>query len=117
MQSNFVQMSYPTQEDELRAKELRADEVKGAEESRFLSLFQSVPKRNSTRLAQLAGTIVTNFNRVMENVRQEPYERQEDMMAGMKKLFEQQIKVIEARRAYASKVNPSTAQAAEEKGL
>jgi hypothetical protein len=108
-------MSYPTQEDELRAKELHAEEAKAAEESRFLSVFQSVPKSNSTRLAQLAGTIVNTFNGVMEDARQEPYERQEDVMAGMKKLFEQQIRVIGARRAYASKINPSTAQTVEEK--
>ena len=108
-------MSYPTQEDELRAKELRAEEVKAIEESKFLSVFKTVPKKNDARLAQLAGTIVTTFNGVMETARQEPYERQEDVMAGMKKLFEQQIKVIEARRVYASKINPSTAQAATER--
>jgi hypothetical protein len=108
-------MSYPTQEDELRAKELRAEEVKAVEESKFLSVFESVPKGNDTRLAQLAGKIVNTFNGVMETTRQEPYERQEDVMAGMKKLFEQQIKVIEARRVYASKLNPSNAQAVTER--
>jgi hypothetical protein len=30
-------------------------------------------------------------------------------MAGMRKLFEEQVNVIEARRAYTIKINPSTA--------
>jgi len=45
----------------------------------------------------------------MSESRQKPYERQEDIMAGMKKLFREQINVIEARRAYTVKINPSTA--------
>lgn len=102
-------MSYPTQEDELRAKEAQAEDMKNAEEARFLSAFQAVPKRNNERLAQLANTIVGNFNGIMSESRQKPYERQEDIMAGMKKLFREQINVIEARRAYTVKINPSTA--------
>ena len=102
-------MSYPTQEDELRAKEAQAEEIKNAEEARFLSDFQSVPKRNGERLAQLANAVVSNFNGIMSESRQKPYERQEDIMAGMKKLFQEQINVIEARRAYTIKINPSTA--------
>lgn len=102
-------MSYPTQEDELRAKEAQADEIKKAEEERFLSTFQSVPKKNGERLAGLANTIVANFNGIMSESRTRPYERQEDIMAGMKKLFQEQINVIEARRSYAVRLNPSTA--------
>jgi len=102
-------MSYPTQEDELRAKEAQAEDVKNAEEARFLSAFQAVPKRNGERLAQLANTIAGNFNGIMSESRQKPYERQEDIMVGMKKLFREQINVIEARRAYTVKINPSTA--------
>jgi hypothetical protein len=51
----------------------------------------------------------------MEEARQEPYQRQEDIMAGMKKLLEEQINVIEARRAYTVKINPSTALKEEKK--
>ena len=58
---------------------------------------------------KLAKAIVSNFNRIMEGARQEPYQRQEDIMAGMKKLLEEQINVIEARRTYTVKINPSTA--------
>lgn len=102
-------MSYPTQEDELRAKEAHADDLKKAEETRFLSTFQSLPKRNGERLAGLANKVVSNFNVIMAESRQKPFERQEDIMFGMKKLFQEQINVIEARRVYAVKLNPSTA--------
>lgn len=102
-------MSYPTQEDELRAKEAQADTLKRAEEERFLSMFQSVPKRDGGRLIRLANVIVTNFNGIMAESRREPFDRQEDIMTGMKKLFQEQINVIEARRQYAVKLNPSTA--------
>jgi hypothetical protein len=70
-------MSYPTQEEELRAKEAHADNIEAAEASRFLSTFQKVPKRETARLAELANTITENFNTIMNNFRQEPYERQE----------------------------------------
>lgn len=108
-------MSYPTQEDDLRAKEARAENIKAAEESMFLSMFQNIPKKNSPRLSHLANTIVDNFNNLMHNSRQQPYERQEDLMVGLKKLLEEEEKVIEARRVYTLKINPSSAQSAEEK--
>jgi hypothetical protein len=44
----------------------------------------------------------------MDESRHRPFERQEEVMAGMKRLFIEQINVIEARRAYAIKLNPST---------
>jgi hypothetical protein len=110
-------MSYPTQEDELRAKESQAENIKQAEEAKFLATFQTIPARNIRRLSELADAIVSNFNRIMEEARQEPYQRQEDIMAGMKKLLEEQINVIEARRAYTIKINPSTALKEEEKKI
>jgi len=100
--------SYPTQEDELRAKEAEAEEIKRAEEVRFLAMFQSAP-RNTEKLSELANSIVNNFNSIMTQSRQEPYQKQEDLMAGMKKLFEEQVNVIKARRDYTIKINPSTA--------
>jgi hypothetical protein len=102
-------MAYPTQEDEMRAKEASAEQVEKAEESRFISTFQSVPKRNTQRLSELASKIVSNFDYIMTETRQKPFERQEDVMAGMKRLFHEQINVIEARRQYTIKINPSTA--------
>jgi hypothetical protein len=106
---------YPTQEDELRTKEAEAEGTKKAEEAKFLSTFQAIPARNVGRLSELAKAIVSNFNRIMEEARQEPYQRQEDIMAGMKKLLEEQVNVIEARRAYTIKINPSTALREEQK--
>jgi hypothetical protein len=106
---------YPTQEDELRTREAQAETTKQAEEATFLSTFQTTPIRNVERLSDLAKIIVSNFNRIMEAARQEPYQRQEDIMAGMKKLLEEQINVIEARRAYTIKINPSTALKEEKK--
>jgi len=109
MAAHLAVMSYPTQEEELRAKEAAAEDAKNAEESRFLSAFQELPKSNRERLSQLASDIVANFNGIMSESRQKPFQRQEDVMAGMKKLFQEQINVIEARRQYAIKLNPSTA--------
>jgi hypothetical protein len=106
---------YPTQEDELRTREAQADSSKQAEEAKFLSTFQTIPVRNAKRLSELANAIVSNFNRIMDQARQEPYQRQEDIMAGMKKLLEEQINVIEARRSYTIKINPSSALREEKK--
>ncbi|MFL6476852.1 MAG: hypothetical protein ACJ70Y_07735 [Nitrososphaera sp.] len=106
---------YPTQEDELRTREAQAETIKQTEEVKFLSTFQTIPIRNVERLSEMAKTIVSNFNRIVEAARQEPYQRQEDIMAGMKKLLEEQINVIEARRAYTIKINPSTALKEEKK--
>jgi len=103
-------MSYPTQEDELRAKEAVAVGSEVNEEKRFLSTFSEVPTKNAARLQELSRTVVDNFNMVMNNSRQEPFERQENLMTGMKKLFEEEIRVIEARLGYTRKINPSTAE-------
>src|SRR5919106_6455091 len=100
---------YPTQEDELRTKEAEAEGIKKAEEAKFLSTFQAIPARNVGRLSELAKAIVSNFNRIMEEARQEPYQRQEDIMAGKKKKFWGEINVIEGRRAYTIKIKPSSA--------
>ena len=108
-------MSYPTQEDELRAKEGHAEAIKAAEEARFLSIFQTIPTKNVGRLSELAYKITDNFNSVMQEARQESFERQEDLMMGMKKLIEEEIRVIEARRTYSKKINPSTTASVEEK--
>jgi hypothetical protein len=102
-------MSYPTQEDELRAKEAEAEDLKVAEETSFLAAFRSVPKNNADRLEEMSKSIVDTFNGIMNEARTEPFERQEDVMAGMKRLFQEQINVIEARRKYTIKINPNTA--------
>ena len=103
-------MSYPTQEDELRAKEAEAEDLKVAEETSFLATFRSVPKNNAAKLEEMSKSIVNTFNGIMGEARTKPFERQEDIMAGMKRLFEEQVNVIEARRSYTIKLNPSTAE-------
>lgn len=102
-------MSYPTQEDELRAKEAEAEDLKVAEETSFLATFRSVPKNNAAKLEEMSKSIVNTFNSIISEARTKPFERQEDLMAGMKRLFQEQINVIEARRKYTIKINPNTA--------
>ena len=92
----------------MRAKEASSQDAERSEELRFMSTFSSVPQRNKERLAELAHNIVTGFNSLMAETRQSPFERQEDVMAGMKRLLTEQVKVVESRRVYAVKLNPST---------
>ena len=92
----------------MRAKEAEAEDTKRTEEARFLATFQGAPK-NTKKLSELANSIVNNFNTIMIESRQAPYQRQEDLMAGLRKLFAEQVNVIDARRAYTIKINPSTA--------
>src|SRR5919106_5201533 len=100
---------YPTQEDELRTKEAEAEGIKKAEEAKFLSTFQAIPARNVGRLSELAKAIVSNFNRIMEEARQEPYQRQEDIMAGQKKKIKEEDKGFAGGAAYKKKKKPPTA--------
>ena len=100
-------MSYPTQEDELRAKEAAAQENCRSAESSFLASFQTVPQANAASLAEMAHAIVQDFNSIVTDARNEPYERQENLMAGLKKLLQGEIDVIEARRAYTGKIRPT----------
>lgn len=97
-------MSYPTQEDELRAKEAQADSIARTEQSNFVASFQQIPKRNGARLEELSQKIVREFNGTMESARLEPYERQEDLMAGLKKLLQEESNVVQAKKEFAAKV-------------
>jgi F0F1-type ATP synthase delta subunit len=108
-------MSYPTQEDELRAKEAHAESAKRIQEAGFLSTFENLPKNNATRLPELARNVVNSFNSVMENSRLEPYERQEEIMSGLRRLLEEEKNVIEAKIVYSMKLNPATAANADKR--
>lgn len=99
---------YLTQEDELRAKEAEAEDFERAEEATFLEAFQTTPKKRSEQLFEKARNIIDNFNAVMSVSRLQPYEKQEELMSGLKKLLKEQINVIEARRVYTIKINPKT---------
>src|SRR6476661_5161713 len=99
---------YPTQEDELRAKESTAENLKKIIEDEFLEAFRRIPKEKEQKIYQQARSIVDTFNTLMSVSRIQPYEKQEKLMYGLKKLLKEQINVIEAQRIYAIKINPDT---------
>jgi hypothetical protein len=101
--------SYPTQEDELRTREAEAEDFNKSLESAFLEIFQTIPKKNSQKLSQEAKAIINTFSSLMSVSRIQPYEKQEELMSGIKKMLIEQINVIDARRMYALKLNPKTA--------
>ena len=105
--------SYRTQEDELRTKEAEAEDFNKSEELDFLEIFQAIPKKSSQKLFQQAKEIINTFNSMMSASRIQPYERQEELMSGIKKILIEQINVIDARRRYVLKINPNTAQRGE----
>ena len=101
--------SYPTQEDELRTKEAEAEDFNKSQESAFLEIFQTIPKKSSQKLFQQAKEIIDTFNSLLSVSRIQPYEKQEELMSGIKKMVIEQINVIDAHRIYALKLNPKTA--------
>ena len=101
--------SYPTQEDELRTKEAEAEDFNKSQESAFLEIFQTIPKKSSQKLFQQAKAIIDTFNSLLSVSRIQPYEKQEELMSGIKKMLIEQINVIDARRIYVLKLNPKTA--------
>jgi hypothetical protein len=101
--------SYLTQEDELRTREAEAEDFNKSQESAFLEIFQTIPNKNSQKLSQEAKAIINTFSSLMSVFRIQPYEKQEELMSGIKKMLIEQINVIDARRMYALKLNPKTA--------
>ena len=104
----FYAMSYPTQEEELLAKEAAAKNQLDSEEQEFLNMIKSIPSNNVLQITELAKRIIKTFDNVMDSVHRESYERQEDMAVGMKKLLEEEQRVIEARRGYVLKLSSSS---------
>ena len=105
--------SYPTQEDEFRTKEAEAEDFNKSEETAFLEIFQTIPKKSSQKLFQQARGIVDTFNSMMSVSRIQPYEKQEELMSGLKKMLIEQTNVIDAHRTYVTKINPNTAHSEE----
>ena len=105
--------SYATREDEPKTKEAEAEDFNKSEESVFLEMFRTIPKRDQ-KLFQQALEIKDTFTSMMSVSRIQPYEKQEELMAGLKKLLIEQINVIDARRRYVIKINPNTARHKEE---
>ena len=105
--------SYPTQEDEFRTKEAEAEDFNKSEETAFLEIFQTIPKKSGQKLFQQARGIVDTFNSMMSVSRIQPYEKQEELMSGLKKMLIEQTNVIDAHRTYVIKINPNTAHSKE----
>ena len=105
--------SYPTQEDEFRTKEVEAEDFNKSEETAFLEIFQTIPKKSGQKLFQQARGIVDTFNSMMSISRIQPYEKQEELMSGLKKMLIEQTNVIDAHRTYVTKINPNTAHSEE----
>ena len=103
---------YPTQEDELRTKEAEEDFNK-SEEAAFLEMFQTIPKKSGQKLFQQARGIIDTFNSIIPVSRIQPYEKQEELMSGLKKMLIEQTNVIDAHRTYVIKINPNTAHSEE----
>ena len=101
--------SYPTQEDELRTKEAEAEDFNKSEEAAFLEIFQTIPKKSGQKLFQQARGIIDTFNSIISVSRIQPYEKQEELMSGLRKMLIEQTNVIDAHRMYVKKINPSTA--------
>jgi hypothetical protein len=102
--------SYPTQEDELRTKEAEAEDFNKSEEAAFLEMFQTIPKKSGQKLFQQARGIIDTFNSIISISRIQPYEKQEELMSGLKKMLIEQTNVIDAHRTYVRKINPNTAR-------
>ena len=105
--------SYPTPEDEFRTKEAEAEDFNKSEETAFLEIFQTIPKKSGQKLFQQARGIVDTFNSMMSVSRIQPYEKQEELMSGLKKMLIEQTNVIDAHRTYVIKINPNTAHSKE----
>jgi hypothetical protein len=101
--------SYPTQEDELRTKEAEAEDFNKSEEAAFLEIFQTIPKKSGQKLFQQARGIIDTFNSIISVSRIQPYEKQEELMSGLRKMLIEQTNVIDAHRMYVKKINPNTA--------
>ncbi|HZB17861.1 MAG TPA: hypothetical protein VE445_11900, partial [Nitrososphaeraceae archaeon] len=92
--------SYPTQEDELRTKEAEAEDFNKSEEAAFLEIFQTIPKKSGQKLFQQARGIIDTFNSIISVSRIQPYEKQEELMSGLRKMLIEQTNVIDAHRMY-----------------
>jgi hypothetical protein len=102
--------SYPTQEDELGTKEVEVGDFNKSEETAFLEIFQTIPKKSGQKLFQQARGIIDTFNSIISVSRIQPYEKQEELMSGLKKMLIEQTNVIDAHRTYVRKINPNTAR-------
>jgi hypothetical protein len=82
---------------EEKAKELKAQSVNAG---------ASTDARDIQHLGSNVEGLITVFEDTMTEIRKEPYDEQEKLLVGYKKLLEEQINVINARLAMAKRLKP-----------
>jgi hypothetical protein len=82
---------------EEKARELKAQSV---------DISTKTDARDIQHLGDDEEKLITVFEDTMTEIRKEPYDEQEKMLVGYKKLLEEQINVIDARLAMAKRLKP-----------
>jgi len=82
---------------EEKARELKAQS---------LDAGATADARDIQNLGSNVEGLITVFEDTMTEIRKEPYDEQEKLLVGYKKLLEEQIKVINARLAMAKRLKP-----------
>jgi len=84
---------------EEKAKELKAQSVNAG---------ATTDARDIQHLGSNVEGLINVFEDTMTEIRKEPYEEQEKLLVGYKKLLEEQINVINARLAMAKRLKPGS---------
>ncbi|MEW6603305.1 MAG: hypothetical protein AB1351_01285 [Thermoproteota archaeon] len=84
---------------EEKAKELKAQSV---------DVGATTDAREIQHLGSNIEGLITVFEDTMTEIRKEPYDEQEKLLVGYKKLLEEQINVINARMAMAKRLKPGS---------
>jgi hypothetical protein len=82
---------------EEKAKELKAQSV---------DISTRTDARDIQHLGHDVEKLITVFEDTMTEIRKEPYDEQEKLLVGYKKLLEEQINVIDARMSMAKRLKP-----------
>ncbi|AFU59603.1 MAG: hypothetical protein QXX64_06300 [Nitrososphaera sp.] len=82
---------------EEKARELKAQSV---------DVGATTDARDIQHLGEDVEKLITVFEDTMTEIRKEPYDEQEKLLVGYKKLLEEQINVINARMAMAKRLKP-----------
>ncbi|MFL6474047.1 MAG: hypothetical protein ACJ701_03415 [Nitrososphaera sp.] len=82
---------------EEKAKELKAQSV---------DISTRTDARDIQHLGDDVEKLITVFEDTMTEIRKEPYDEQEKLLVGYKKLLEEQINVIDARMSMAKRLKP-----------
>lgn len=80
----------------------KAEELK----AQSLDVGATTDARDIQHLGEEVEKLITVFEDTMTEIRKEPYDEQERLLTGYKKLLEEQINVINARMAMAKRLKP-----------